>query len=133
MGAIGMLNNKFLVSFVAALALLSGMRGAQGTVFPNQSTLTVAGRTFVDFTNFVVLHAHVVTAGRFTTFRTGNSTSGHQVSNTKVLTICACLAFSETASTSSAITLLYGDSDVGLDSASAQTNAVYAAGDSTLA
>lgn len=95
-------------------------------------SLTVGGRTFTDLSNLIYLHGRVATAARWATFRTENASAGRQTTSGKTLTIYACNIYSETASTTTGMVLLYGDTDVGMDAAAAPTNPVYLAGDSSL-
>lgn len=94
-------------------------------------TLTVGGRVFTDLPNLIILYGKVVTGGRFTTLRRGNDTAGYQVTAGKTFTIGAIWGTAEVASSQAAINLLYGNTDVGLDSASAPTTPIYLAGDAT--
>jgi len=97
--------------------------GTLGTI----DTLTVGGRTFTDLTNLIILYGLVSTAGRHTTLRLPNASSGYQVTSGKTFKIEAIFASTSSAS-AGPVMPFYGDTDVGLDSASAPTNPVYIGG-----
>jgi len=95
----------------------------------NIETLTVNGVTLVDLTNLIILGGAVATSNRYTTLRKMNSSSGYQVTAGKTFTVHAIDMHSNTTTIFTHASLLYGDTDVGLDSASGPTSPVYPCGD----
>ena len=101
--------------------------GTLGTI----PTLTVGGRVFTDLTNLIILYGMSTTSTHnWSTLRKQNGSSGYTVTSGKTLTINAVTCITPN-STAPAVSLLYGTSDVGLDSGSAPTGAVYLAGGSS--
>lgn len=102
--------------------------GTLGTI----PTITVGGRLFTDISNLIILTERVLTAARFSTLRKPNSSAGYQVTAGKTLTIEAQQSISSASSASQyEYFLLYGDTDVGQDSAAAPTTPIYVAGEAT--
>lgn len=101
--------------------------GTLGTI----PSLTVGGQVFTDLTTLIVLYGSVATTTRYTTLRKPGATSGYQVTTGKTMTIRAAKINYITPTGSPTINFLYGDTDVGINSASAPTNPVYLGGDSS--
>lgn len=103
------------------------MANAIGTI-GNIPTLTVAGRLFTDLTSIIMLATHTTTGGsRNGTFRKMGSGSGagYQVTAGKTMTVYAAnFTINQTAATE-VPAIAQSDNDVGIDSATALTNAVY--------
>jgi hypothetical protein len=95
-----------------------------------RSHLQIAGRVFTDLTNLIVVYGGVNTLLRFTGMRVPNGTAARQTTSGKTFTIYAVDPVSGGGGNFIYYLLLYGDTDVGLDSSSAPTNAVYLAADS---
>ncbi len=86
--------------------------------------LTVGGRVFTDLTNLIFLIGSVNTAGRGCTGRKAGAASGYQVTAGKTLTIYAVKITCEDSAGAYGITLSQSDNDVGVNTATALTNAV---------
>jgi len=107
---------------VSGLAFGSSPVGTLGTI----PTLDIGGRIFTDLTNLIVLQAQNTTTSHWGTFRKPNSTSGYQVTSGKTLHILgAQSSIIVDGGAGGNATVLYGDTDVGIDSASAPTNPIY--------
>lgn len=94
-------------------------------------SLTIAGRTFTDLTNLVVLTGFV--NGTTTTncaLRKQGGTSGYQVPASKTFKIAAIVveALQSAAGNNSLVYLCYADNDVGISTATAFTNQVFMGG-----
>lgn len=95
-------------------------------------SLTVGGVVFTDLSAaLIVLYGSVATTTRYTTLRRTTATAGYQTTSGKTLTIRACKITYISLTGNPTINLLYGDTDVGLNSSSAPTNPVYLGGDSS--
>lgn len=95
-------------------------------------SLTIGGRVFTDISNLIVLCGGPATAARFSTLRRPNGSAGYQITAGKTFRIEAIVIFSGTAASIATYNLLYGDTDVGLDSAAAPTTPVYCGGGATV-
>ncbi len=95
-------------------------------------TLSVGGRVFTDLTTLIVLAGGNLTINRYSTLRKPNGTAGYQVTVGKTLRIDACRIWTTSTGGLCNVGLLYGDTDVGLDSASAPTTAVSYGGSSSV-
>lgn len=94
-------------------------------------TLTVGGRVFTDLQNLIILSGHANNT-RNGTLRKPNGSAGYQITAGKTYQIHAAKFWSSVLSTVNAsVFLAQGDTDLGLDSASAITNPVYPFGQST--
>ena len=91
----------------------------------NIETLTVNGVTLVDLTNLIILGGAVTVSARYTTLRKMDGTAGYPVTAAKTFTVHAVDMHSNTSTILTAAALLYGDTDVGLSSASAPTTPVF--------
>jgi hypothetical protein len=79
-----------------------------------ENNFTIQGKTFTDYTNFIILETYGSTP-YFSTFRLGgNSLSGYQVPVGKVLKLKGL--WGSWSPTGILCTLLYGSSDVGFNS-----------------
>jgi len=92
-----------------------------------KESITVGGRVFTDLPNLILLQGFANTAGNITTPRAGGATAGYVVPSAKTLKIQAVRLVSSTNTISRAY-LLYGDTDVGMDSGSLPTTPIYLAG-----
>lgn len=102
--------------------------GTLGTI----PSLQIGGRVYTDLTSLIILGADA-TAGRWGTMRLCSGTAGYQVTTGKTLTISSVAANSPAGGGSSVYgTILYGNTDVGFQSASAPTSPVYMFGSSTV-
>lgn len=91
-------------------------------------TLEVAGRTFTDLLNLIILKYYVTTSGSRSTGRKPSSTTGYQVTSGKTLKQYAwALAQNNTGSNS--LMIAYNDADIGFATSTAFTNPVYESGD----
>lgn len=100
----------------------------------NIPTFTVAGRLFTDLTTLINLATHVSSGGnRNGTFRKMGSgtSSGYQVTAGKTLIVAAAFFVINQTAASETPAVAQSDNDVGFDSASALTNAVYFGSEST--
>lgn len=105
---------------------MSNIIGNLGTI----PTFTVGGAVFTDLTNIIITYGHVVTSGHYTTVRRQNGSAGYLPSGSKTYKISAFdVATGQVASSEIQLFLLYGDTDVGLDSASAPTTPKYPGND----
>lgn len=93
-------------------------------------TLLVGGRVFTDLTNLKILGTRA-DGGQYGTFRSGNATSGYQVGASTALTIYATKIKPRDGGQTSHGALFYADNDVGMNSVTAPTNAVYQFGDAS--
>lgn len=106
---------------------------------PTQKTLTVGGRTFTESeitafesgTTGVILYGTLTGSNKYATFRKQDSSSGFQVPAGKTLTIVAIRIWCETASVVFGTQVLYGDNDVGINTATQPTTPVYIGGGSS--
>lgn len=106
-------------------------------LYPIQKSLYIGGRLFdasevqrfESGTTGVILYGQVGTDTRVSTLRRANVASGFQVPSTKTLTVKALLYSS---GASARLTVGYGDTDVGNNSASAPTNPVTIGGSTTV-
>lgn len=98
--------------------------GTLGTI----PTITVGGRVFTDLTNLIILIGVLENAGDFTTLRKMNATSGYQVPGGKTFTAMAIKIAGAPQNIGCNHSVLYGDNDVGENSASAPATPVYAGG-----
>lgn len=94
-------------------------------------TLQVGNWVFTDLTTLIVLHGAANTNAHWTTLRKSNASAGYQITSGKTYTVNA-VSMVTGAVGSSTTYFGYGDNDVGLNNASAPTNFVYIAGDSSL-
>lgn len=103
-------------------------------MYPYQSQLTLGGYTFSpeQLSGLIILHAQVNTAGRVSTLRKANATSGYQVTSGKTLHIKAVKIMNVSTTALSVGHLGYGDTDVGFNSASPPTTPVWMAGESSV-
>lgn len=92
--------------------------------------ITIGGAVFTDLTNLIVATAHIVTAARYTTYRKVDASAGYQVTAAKTWRIDAFMLNNPVPGGTANSQLLYGDTDVGLDSASAPTTPKYSGNDS---
>jgi hypothetical protein len=100
--------------------------GTLGTI----DTITVGGRVFTDLTNMIILHGrHVGTNG--CTLRKDSGSAGYQVTTGKTMTVYATRSWCINAANDTP-TLAQSDNDVGVNSATALTNAVQQAGSSSI-
>lgn len=97
--------------------------GTLGTI----PTLDLGGRVFTDLTTIKVLGGYGA-GGQFATLRLSTATSGYTVTNGMTLTLTT-LTHAWVGGVDVAANLGYGDNDVGMGSAAAPTNAVWAFGD----
>lgn len=100
------------------------------TYVPGLKSLNLGGRTFdsVELGNLIYLFAAIPTGGRYSTLCAPNGTGGYTVTAGKTLTMHAMLINLTSSNTATGICPLYGTSDVGMDSASAPTGAVFITG-----
>lgn len=120
---------SLIIGFLILVSVSSVDAGiTPGTTVP---TLTACGRVFTDLTNLIILYGSVVTAGHWTTLRKAGATSGYTPSGSKAFKTVCVTGACDTNSANCGMRLVYGDTDVGLDGASAPTNPKYIAGDST--
>lgn len=101
-----------------------------------QKSLTVAGRTFTDLANLIVLGIHCVApgAGRYSTFRLPSAPggTGYQVPVGKVLKIRAMQIIQISGIGAGSNTYFgYADNDVGPSSATIPTNLIWPHGNQT--
>ncbi len=90
--------------------------------------LVIGGRVFTDISsNLIVISGCTVTGGRYSTMGKAGAT-GYAVTAAKTLTIEAVLF---AGSTSNSIKMAYSDNNIGHDSATALTNPVYMANNSS--
>lgn len=94
-------------------------------------TLTVNGYTFssAQMAKLKILSGQTATSGRATTLRLPNGTAGYQNGGTNLI-VWATKVYT-TSAQGNTCQLGYGDTDVGINSASAPTNPVYLNADST--
>lgn len=105
------------------------MAKAIGTL-GNVDSITVGGRVFTDLTTLKILVA-TTAANTNATFRTMNGTSGYTPSGATTFVVHAMKAIGTAAGTTWG-SLGYGDNDVGINSGTTPTNAVYVGGSSTV-
>lgn len=118
---------KFLVGVLVYLAMIqsvlaAGPVGTLGTI----PQLTIAGRTFTDLTNLIVLYCYANTANDYSTCRKANGVAGYQVTSGKTYTISAAKFCNEegVTATYNSFNIMYGTNDVGFNSSSAPTGVV---------
>lgn len=99
-----------------------------GLVQGLKPTLQIGGRIFTDLSNLIVLTATVKTASRYTTLRKVGASAGYQVPVGKTFTAHAMRILGTGSAQMTTGILLYGDTDVGYDSASAPTNPIFPGG-----
>jgi hypothetical protein len=89
-------------------------------------TLTIGGRVFTDLANLITLFAEGGSTNGFTTFRQPNASSGYTPSGSNSFLLAALYINPSAPSLpSTGIAYGYGDTDVGVSSASPPTNPVY--------
>lgn len=117
---------RFLVIIFALLFT----QFAQATYIP-PCRLQVGGYCFsqTEVTNLKILYGRVTTSGRATTLRLANGTAGYQVPGGNTLRVKVVQTICDV--TTCQVGLGYGDTDVGVNSASAPTTPIYVGGDST--
>ena len=91
---------------------------------PMIPNLMVAGRTFTDLTNLIVLNGICDNTNQYATLRLPNGTSGYQVPASRTLRILAVSATFSVVTGAAAVSIGYGDTDVGFSAASAPTTPV---------
>jgi hypothetical protein len=91
-------------------------------------SITVGGRVMTPASNLFMLLCQQDSAAKYTTCRKPSDSAGYQVTTGKTFSIVAVTYNVLVAAAAGGMTLLYGDTDVGIDSASAPTNAVLPAG-----
>lgn len=120
--------NKFKLFFVTLLAVLFSVN-ASATVITGIPTVTVGGRVFTDTTNLIML----VCANQNTngcTFRKPGSSTGYLVPVGKTFKAQALQLNVTVGASNSLMSVGYADNDVGVNTSTAPTNPVYAAGNS---
>lgn len=99
---------------------------------PQIPSLTVAGRVFTDLVNLKQLRFSTASGGNFSaTARLPSASSGYQVPVGKTFKVVAVQYFIESAAAaggSKTVAIAQSDNDVGLNSATALSNAVYPGG-----
>jgi hypothetical protein len=101
--------------------------GTIGTI----PTLTVGGRVLTDLTNLITLYAPITTSGHYTTARQAAASAGYTPSGSKAFKVAAMVPVPNGGASSTNFGILYGNTDVGFDSASAPTSPIYPGGFST--
>lgn len=99
--------------------------GTLGTI----PTLTVGGRVFTDLTTLIILGGYALSNNSFASLRKPNGSAAYSITTAKTYTIYAAKLIGYTLGGTGYINVLYGDTDAGMDAASAPTNAVYCNGD----
>lgn len=101
---------------------MSRQIGTLGTI----DTIAAGNRLITDLgSNLIILGATNGASTHFTTLRTTNGSSGYQVPGGKSLKIIGYDSSVAVGAAAGGLGILYGDTDVGLDSASAPTNPIY--------
>lgn len=100
--------------------------GTLGTV----DTITVGGRVFTDLTNLIIIMTSITTASRYGTFRKASASAGYTPSGGLTFKFGAIrmIPAGYAAGDSDSCQLLYGDNDVGVNSAAAPTTPVFPGG-----
>lgn len=96
----------------------------------NIPTLTIGGRVFTDLSTLIELTGYCNTNAN-ASLRLYSGSAGYQVTTGKTLTIGACKLSAATSSSNVTFNLGYADNDVGLDSSTAFTSAVWRGGSSS--
>ncbi len=98
----------------------------KNTVLP---TLTIGERVFTDLTNLKILKTYITTSARYSTYKNPDGTA-YSVPANKTLKVKALAVRTSGPAIAIDAKLLYGDTDVGFNSAAAPTNPIYTLNDS---
>lgn len=105
--------------------VLFGCTPADASYIPSAiGTLKFGGVTIPATANIIQMTATVQTSGRWGTFATMTGTSGRPTTGGKVLA-CYGIVISQYTTGAPSCQLLYGGTDIGIDSASAPQNPTY--------